>query len=501
MNDQVLEEFLFQLNDLDKWTAGDACRGTGIFGATGSGKTSGVAQNIGGAMLNLGAGGIVLCAKNDEAKLWKSWAESEDREKSIIHLHEGVDCCFEPLFYEMTREGGGHTENILNIFNTIIQITQKADLSQGENAYFYQACNQLLRNAISLCKMAYGRVSIIEIYDLIASAPTHPEQLLSDDWKEKSNCFQAIKTCNEHERAKQEEKQRLGKPYLTNHDLDICAQYFLRTYPELGDRLRSAISSIFTASADPWMRDPLRKIFCRRPDEINPETGKKPFYIDFDYCKEGAIYLLDFPVKNGMTGRLIQSLLKFMWQQHMERRDVTEDGGLPVFLWADEAQNFVLPEQDALFAQTARSSRIMTVLLTQNISNYYVAFGQGEHGKNQTDSLLGNLSTLMFCANSHEATNRWASGIFGTTYQNIASTTTGGSTNASMSEQGGSSSDGYSSSTSISEQQRNVVEPRDFTLLKTGGEANDYLVQAYVNQSGRVWKSTGSNAIKVGFCQ
>ena len=282
--------------------------------------------------------------------------------------------------------------------------------------------------------------------------------------------------------------------YKNNHELDLCARYFLREYPRFGDRLRSSITSIFTASADPWMRGSLRRLFSRKKDDGG-------FYLDPDHCKDGAIYLFDYPVKEGLVGRVAQSIYKLIWQQHMERRNVTEDGGRAVFLWADEAQNFLLPEQDALFAQTARSSRILTVLLSQNISNFYTALGQGEHGVNQTESLLGNMATLIFHANTHEKTNRWASTVFGSQWTHTASFTSGDSDNRSFGEQQSNLSMGSSNSTSISEQQRSVVEPREFGLLKTGGAAFDYEVEALISQAGRIWNATGNNVLKVTFDQ
>lgn len=478
---------LLKLSDSDVLTLENACAGIAIWGTTGSGKTSGSGQAIARSYLQHGFGGLVLCAKNSEATWWHKLACEEGREKSIIHVHPDKDMVFDFLNYEMTREGGGQTENILDIFMQVIAITQKTDLSQGENAYFFLACKQLLRNAIDLCRMAFNRVSLVDVYNIVASSPSHPDDLKNEDWKQDSECFKALALCNEREKQLQQDKPN----YQTNVELDLCASYFLREYPRFGDRLRSSITSIFTASADPWLRGRLRRLFSRQ----------EGFYLDPDHCKEGAIYLFDYPVKDGLIGRVAQSIYKLIWQQHMERRNVTEDGGRPVFLWADEAQNFLLPEQDALFAQTARSSRILTVLLSQNISNFYTALGQGEHGVNQTESLLGNVSTLIFHANTHEKTTRWASSVFGTKWKHTASVTSGDSDNRSFSEQSNNLSLGSSNSTSISEQQRNMVEPREFALLANGGEANNYQVEALISQAGRIWNATGTNVLKVTFDQ
>ena len=492
-----LETLLLYFSEKDFFTLRDAFSGVGIFGTTGAGKSSGSGQALARAYLSLMMGGLVLCAKKSEARTWLKYAAQEGREKSIIHIRPDKNMLFDFLGYVMRQPGGKNVENILHVFNRVIEITSTSDLSKGENAYFYIACQELLRNAITLSMMAFDTVSLGKVYDIVTTAPTSAEESKSDDWMAKSQCFNAVITANERE----QRRLAANENAQPSRELRMAVNYFLNLYPDFGDRLRSSISSIFTSAADPWLRGDLWHLFGRSREDIDPETGEKPFYLDPDYCKEGAIYLFDFPVKESHTGRLAQALFKFMWQAHMEKRDVETDGGRPTFLWADEAQLFTLPEADAEFAQTARSSRVATVLLSQNISNYYAAFGHGENGINQTESLLGNLGTLIFHANSHEKTNQWASQIIGTHWQQTASTNYGGSSGYSSSETGGSSNSGSSFNTGFSEQQRAVVEPREFTLLATGGEANNFKVEAIITQAGRMWNATESNHIHVSFDQ
>ena len=496
-----LDMQLLQLSTCDVWTLKDATSGVQILGATGTGKSTGAGKAIAKAYLLAGFGGLVLCAKVGEAQEWLKYAKECGREESIIHIREEDDFRFDFLDYEMTREGGGDPENILDLFIKVIEFTQKTDMSGGENAYFYEACKALLRSAIFICSLAYGRVSLVDIYKIISSAPTHSDEVSSKAWQAESECFKALVLCNEKEHIKQEQ---LGERYAYNEELDISTRYFLKSYPKFGDRLRSSISSIFTSAADPWLRGKLRQLFSRKLDEINPMTGKIGFYLDPDHCKDGAIYVFDYPVKSGLTGRLSQSLYKLVWQQHFERRNIEEDGGRPCFLFADEAQLF-LTEQDQLFAQTARSARVLTVLLSQNLSNYYQALGgvNTERGVHLTKSLLGNLGTTIFHANGEE-TNEYASKLFGNYWRYTASINKGSSIGSSVSygEQGNiSSNDGENNSTSVSEAQRNIIETRDFAFLKTGGKMNNYKVGAYVHQTGRVWNETESNYLYVEFDQ
>ena len=57
----------------------------------------------------------------------------------------------------------------------------------------------------------------------------------------------------------------------------------------------------------------------------------------------------------------------------------------------------------------ARSSRVATVFLTQNLPNYYLEFGGTEAGVYRVHSLLGNLAIKFFCWNDDTLTNEWAS--------------------------------------------------------------------------------------------
>ena len=62
---------LLYLSDVDPFTLNDATQGVQIFGGVGSGKTSGSGRALAHAYLNAGFGGVVLCAKADEADLWR----------------------------------------------------------------------------------------------------------------------------------------------------------------------------------------------------------------------------------------------------------------------------------------------------------------------------------------------------------------------------------------------------------------------------------------------
>ena len=85
---------------------------------------------------------------------------------------------------------------------------------------------------------------------------------------------------------------------------------------------------MFTGLADQFLRGKTHKLFTDKLS-IVPELSET-----------GKIIILDLPVKEyGESGRLAQILFKYLWQKAIERRSVKESPR-PVFLWADEAQNF-----------------------------------------------------------------------------------------------------------------------------------------------------------------
>ena len=68
----------------------DALTGVCVFGATGSGKTSGPAKHLAYGCLAAGFGGLVLCAKKEERRQWQKWAAETGRtdDLAIADRHE-----------------------------------------------------------------------------------------------------------------------------------------------------------------------------------------------------------------------------------------------------------------------------------------------------------------------------------------------------------------------------------------------------------------------------
>jgi hypothetical protein len=116
------------------------------------------------------------------------------------------------------------------------------------------------------------------------------------------------------------------------------------------------------------------------------------------------------------------------------------------------------------------------VYLTQNLPNYYAEMG-GAQSKYRVDSLMGNLQTKIWHANSDPMTNENAADTIGKSWH--IRQTSGESFGANS----------FNVSAGKNESFDYDVPPQSFTKLKKGGKQNNRIVEAIVFQNGRLWKN------------
>ncbi|MCO6490868.1 MAG: TraM recognition domain-containing protein [Phaeodactylibacter sp.] len=452
----------FSLNKQDWWTVRDAVRGVQIFGGIGSGKSSGSGKTFAKAYLKNGYGGLVMCAKPDERENWEQLAKETGREDDLIIFREDSPYQFNPLDYELNRGGKGAGEifNLTYLFMEIYKMGNRFTGSGGggeSERYWDNALKRNMNRMIQLLKLAEEEVSIKNMIKLLSYAPLEHEvdklaEMSEEEiikWGEENYCIGCIiEAGNKCEGTDKEE------------EYDLIKDYFLREFARLPDKTRPTIVESFLGLAEPFTSGILKKHFSGSTN-LYPETSF-----------EGKIIVLDFPVKEYLaSGVYAQGIYKLLWQQAAERRNPKEEL-LPVFLWVDEAQLF-LSDYDQIFQTTARSSRACTVFISQNISNYYAAIG-GRDPRPKVDSLLGNLGTKVFHANNDAVTNEWAAKTIGNAFKNVRSINVGKEENTSA---------------GISQQLLYLVEPREFTMLKSGGLENGLKVEGIVTVAGKTWSN------------
>lgn len=547
----ALETPLLALSPVDSWTIQDAFEHTLIFGGTGSGKTSGSGRALAYAFLQAGFGGLVLCAKPEEADRWVEYARVCGRDRSIVRVDASCRYRFNFLDYLMNlppEQGGGLVDNAVNTFLRVLEAAQARGAAQGgigDNAGFWQkAIRELLSHALGSLYHAYGRITLDELVKLIVSAPTSEEQGHDPNFQQSSFCYQTMRLLFTNPAVP-----------LPDREATLLVGYFGQNFGRLDPKTRSNIVISLTAEISPFLKGPLHTLFCTETNII-PEI-----------THEGAILVVDLPVKRfEHTGAVAQMLVKYLWQKATERRTVRADTR-PVFLWADECQ-FFISDYDREFQSTARSAHAATVYITQNLPSLYAQIG-GRDPQDLADAIIGNFQTKIFHANTDHRTNQWAADTIGraiqrrgnrswseneseqtgaslneswgtqtgesegeswggnfstsasssgsplgqpgrsTSYSTSAGSSSGGSSGTSRSQsQGGgrsqstSRSRGSSEGAGWSEQMDYMIQPAYFANgLRQGGPRNRNLVTGILLQANRDFSRTGKCWTQVAFKQ
>lgn len=473
-----------------QWTVRNAVEGVQIFGGIGSGKTSGSGRMLALKYLSHGFGGLVLTVKPDERALWEEYATLTGRSEDLIIVSPAHNNYFNFLNYESTNPHS-MTENIVDVLKTVIHAGNTTASGNSQDPFWDNALDMLISYVIDLCKLAYGKVSVQLMYDIVQTLPKPQDK--PDDRKKDTAFRKAYQTALKNVSQKtdawesqrpESEILRLKQDEAVYDDL-LCAeipdartmrfidQFFWETLLSLSEKTRSVVDFSFSGFLFRLLRDPAYTLFCSHASTFTPED-----------CLTGKIIVLDMPVKlYQKAGRDCQIMFKYIWQRTMEKRDISKNGR-PLFLWADEAQNF-LHEHDADYQATARSSRIATVYISQNLPNYLANMG-GNKGDFKVKSFLGTLATKIFHANADIETNRYASDLIGDGFFEETSRTN-------------TASGQFSSSRTRAVKIDRVVRPEAFTQLKTGGKLNGSKVEGYIHLQGNVLD--GANHAKIGFDQ
>lgn len=484
-----------EARDPVSWTYGDAFQGTQIFGGTGAGKTTTSGRRFALALLGAAReqpterfGGLVLTAKDEELSIWAApqtgyIAQAGRRPNEVtafgprasqyrelgLAQPEGMPA-FNFLAYEHALYSQLNFPATPNLVSTLLTAMSGGDdRPSSREPYWDEAARQLLTNAIDLLDLAgpgsIAPMSLQSVYEIILTAPQHPGELQSSQWKG-TLCAELLRIACD----------RTDLDPDKQADLTATVRYWAQEFPGLADRTRSIVVSAFTSRASGLLRAPFREMFCGA-STVKPEDTHL-----------GRIVLLDLPSKTyGETGRLAQVIFKTVWQKATQWRSLATHPN-PVFLWADEAQYFVT-RHDIHFQQTARANRAATVYLTQSIPNYYAALG--DSAKSQTDSLLSCLQTKVFHANSDVVTNEWAERLFGsvTDYQMSFGTTHAEPKQGAASGAGRTDSQG----SNLAPTRRPRVAAHEFASLRPAQA--DGRAEAWVFVLGKRWRQDGVSTL------
>lgn len=521
-----LDTTLVQVTPKDSFTVRDSFNGVHVFGAIGSGKTSGTGRLLSGAYLRAGYGGLVLCAKPEEVELWISYCKQHGREKSMVLFNDKEGCNF--IAWEFARKGGAEAAS--SVTDTLMRILEAADTAAGQKAgkagdeFWTKTARQMLMYAISALYAATGNVTANDIVRFITTMPT--KNPATEEEKAKLDENFAVSILHQ---------MRTNPAREIPDDLkEQTISYWRVQYIAYPEKTRGSILAHVTSNLNRFNTGMLRKCFCDQTT-ILPEM-----------CFSGAIIIMALPVlSHNEDGIVAQQLFKFLWQRAVESRNglARQFRERPVFLYADEAQYFVNSYDDQ-FLSTCRGSKACVVFMTQSLPTYYSMLGKEK--SDAVDGFLGKFNTHIYHLNPDPRTNAYASSLIGRgiqqrrsgnetngsstqngktygsnesgTYtlgdsenQGSARGSSGGwllpdnfnsgsnngvGTNRSLGSQRGrnsghSSTDGTNQSVTsgFSETLDNLLEPNFFSQnLITGGPENNYLVTAVIFRAGAKFK-------------
>ena len=430
-------------------TLGELCTGTIVFGGTGSGKTSGTAEHLALALLRYGFGGLVLCAKPEEAQEWVKRAEAAGRSNDLVLFSTEHEPRFNPLQFEADQFRNavhGFTENLLQILRELCE----TDGKQGDDPYWPQSRDKLFTNTLDLMQLAGEEISFSSLHSAIMA-------FVQDEAVSKmlEKALERVATMSESRQ----------KDYL------LIEGYFKNEWQILPEKTRETIKSLATNAVEPFARGAIRELFSTT-STITPEALGK-----------GKIVVVDLPAITLSAGKVAAVVWKYMVQKWSERRSKEGDKTRPIFIFADECQYFATP-RDAVFQSTARSSRVATAYLTQTIGSLNF-FGNPQFRQHR-EMLLANLINKVFHQNQDHETNEWAANLIGKALIMRTSTNAGSSAQHSAPQgqpAGASGSSSYGKSKS--EQYDFLFHPIRFQELLHGGNSNNLIVTGILVAGGR----------------
>jgi len=376
------------------WSIGDSFQGTQVFGATGSGKTSGPMAAICRSLLGAGYGGLFLTAKRGDRDLYRGYVREAGRLADLQVLAPDSGMGYNFMAEELAQSPDPLTavENLTAMLMSATELLDRRTSASGggENeTFFRRGSERLARNGLLVLALAGQGVSVPHLHRLVTSAPGSLDEVASEAWRRGSFCFQRLEAAD---RAKKTDAQRA--------DFDTALTFFLQEWPTLSSRTRSAIEHTLTTATDLLSRGAARELLSSPVSNVSPS-----------HAYGGGILIVDLPVLvHKEAGAMVQTLIKFAWQRSHARRD-TARSPRPTFIVADESQLFAV-EADEQFQSIARETRTAVVYATQSLSGMLAAFG-GSHAEARVHSLLTNLQNKIVCQQTDSRTIEYLQAIVG----------------------------------------------------------------------------------------
>ena len=432
--------------------------GIAIFGAIGTGKTSGCMYPYAEQLIAYKAhdptrrmGGLVLEVKGDFCHKIKSILAKHGRETDYVEVNLNADYRYNPLYNDLDAYALAY--NIASLLTNLF--------GRGKEPFWQQAYTNLVKFIIQLHKVAYDYLTLFDIYE----CAINPELLESkiQDAEERLKGRNYLVIADEDLRAHSElerfhfcahEQGRTHKAsYLptleqalkgcslafTQHVeppvgpvdpmkveiLDGVKRWFYHDWRRIENKLRTSIVEGISVFLSLFDDNPMvKRTFCPPKECYDPKLNSdakygRPLPPFSELIEAGKVCALNFPVSlNPGLAKAIGVMMKLDFQRAMLNRipKIENNPGQyfrEAFFVCDEYQHFATvgendPSGDEKFFALSRQSKCIPIVATQSISSLRSSL-PGETWR----TLLQTFRTKIFLALSDEFSAKIASELCG----------------------------------------------------------------------------------------
>lgn len=378
---------LLKLNGRDWITLGQALLSIIIFGATGSGKTSGPFQYIIRALMRVRCGGLFLCVKQDAAESYRRWAKEEGREADVINFSIGSGHGFNFLQYlsNQRTDPGLIVEMVVYVLMETLDILSRHTMR--EDRFFREAAKELFRNICLVLYIAEGSIRLEALAEMLSNVPRDANQARST-----STYFGQM--------LEKAWKNAAGTPLEAQ--MTAVIRFFTVDWANYAIETRESIRATAQVLINELTHPPLVNLFGR-------ETTVTP-----DDVHAGKLIIVDIPIHfHQRVGQIAATIFKTSVQREtLARRErnegVTDESKIrTIFIAGDEAHELVT-RGDETFVSSCRELRGITVYATQTINNFVKQLE-----KPTTLTLLAGLRTRFIARTEDADTANWVRDTLG----------------------------------------------------------------------------------------
>ena len=432
--------------------------GIAIFGAIGTGKTSGCMYPYAEQLISYRSddpdkhiGGLVLEVKGDFCHKVKGILKRHGREADYVEVNLNADYRYNPLYNDLDAYALAY--NIASLLNNLF--------GKGKEPFWQQAYTNLVKFIIQLHKVAYDYVTLFDVYEC-AINPELLEKRIHEAEKKlqsRTHCIitaqafldhpdlehfgfefnEAAKTYRAAQSLALEETLRAAKVEfhcetenppeavdpLKRDVLEGVKRWFYNDWRRIENKLRTSIVEGISVFLSLFDDNPMvKRTFCPPKECYDPKlnvNGKygRPLPPFADLIEAGKVCALNFPVSlNPGLAKAIGVMMKLDFQRAVVNRIPKIEANpkqhfRQVFFICDEYQHFATvgendPTGDEKFFALSRQPKCIPIVATQSISSLRSTL-PGETWR----TLMQTFRTKIFLALSDEFSAKIASELCG----------------------------------------------------------------------------------------